>query len=99
MINRNELANAITEYSHTLTSKIVAVVGGTSAVSHTTFGEWVTGAFDWLASFGGGLTDAFDWFLSFPWMTTLSYVAIILLIIERGFIVWAWNNRRKRGEL
>lgn len=85
MIDRNDLTNAITDYSHTLTSKALAVVGGTSAVSHTSFGGW--------------LTDAFDWFLSFPWMTTLSYVAIILLIIERGFIVWAWNNKRKRGEL
>lgn len=85
MISRNELANAITEYSQTITSKALAVVGGTSAISHTSFGEW--------------LKTPLDWFLSFPWMNTLSYVAIILLIIERGFIVWAWNNRRKRGEL
>lgn len=85
MISRNDLANAITDYSHTLTSKALAIVGGTSAVSHTSFGGW--------------LKDSMDWFISFPWMNTLSCVAIILLIVERGFIVWAWNNRRKRGEL
>lgn len=85
MLTRNDLANAITEYSHTLTSKLLAVVGGTSAVSHTSLGEKIAGAF--------------DWFVSWPWMETLSYIAIILLIIERAFIVWAWNNKRKRGEL
>lgn len=85
MIDKNNLANAITDYSHTLTSKALAVVGGTSAISHTSIGGWVR--------------DLSEWFLSFPWMSTLSYIAIILLIIERGFIVWAWNNRRKRGEL
>ena len=85
MLTRNDLANAITEYSHTLTSKLLAVVGGTSAVSHTSIGD--------------GLADMFDWFVSWPWMETLSYIAIVLLIIERAFIVWAWNNKRKRGEL
>lgn len=85
MINKNELANAITEYSHTITSKALAVVGGTSAISHTSFGGW--------------LKEAFDWILEFPWMTPLSYIAIILLIIERSFIVWSWYNKRKRGEL
>ena len=85
MINRNDLANAITDYSHTLTSKALAVVGGTSAVSHT--------------SFGGRIKEAFDWIIEFPWMTTLSYIAIILLIIELSFIVWSWYNKRKRGEL
>lgn len=85
MIDRNDLTNAITDYSHTITSKALAVVGGTSAVSHTSVGGW--------------FKDSLDWLLAFPWMTTLSYIAIILLIIERSFIVWAWINRRKRGEI
>ena len=85
MLSRNDLANAITEYSHTLTSKIVAIVGGTSAVSHTPAGSWIA--------------DTVKWFTEWPWMSTLSYIAIILLIIERGFIVWAWNRKRQRGEL
>jgi hypothetical protein len=83
--NKNELVNAITDYSHTLTSKILAVAGGTSAVSHTRIGDW--------------FRDVFGWFAAWPWMETLSYIAIIMLIIERGFILWAWNNRRKRGEI
>ena len=85
MLTRNELANAITEYSHTMTSKALAVVGGTSAVSHTPAGGWIK--------------DATDWFINWPWMSTLSYIAIMLLIVERGFIVWAWYQKHKRGEL
>lgn len=84
-MTRNDLANAITEYSHTLTSKLVAIVGGTSAVSHTPAGSWFSNAFNWLV----------DW----PWMSTLSSVAVILLIIERSFIVWAHYKKHKRGEL
>lgn len=84
-MNKNELASAVLEYSHTMTSKAVTVIGGASAVSQTSFGGWVA--------------NAVDWFHSWPWMTTLSYVAIILLIIERGFIVWAWNRKRRRGEI
>lgn len=83
--DRNELVSAITDYSHTLTSKLIAVAGGTSAISHT--------------GIGSCLKDAFGWFSEWPWMETLSYIAIIMLIIERGFILWAWNNRRKRGEI
>lgn len=85
MTDKNELVNAITDYSHTLTSKFLAIAGGTSAVSHTRIGDWFSGAF--------------DWFAAWPWMETLSYVAIIMLIIERGFILWAWRNRIKRGEI
>jgi hypothetical protein len=85
MLNRNDLANAITDYSHTLTSKALAVVGGTSAISHTRFGDWIA--------------DTVIWFKTWPWMETLSYIAIILLLIERGFICWAWYRRYKRGEL
>ena len=84
-MTKNELANTILEYSHTMTSKAVTVVGGTSAVSQTPAGAWLAGAM--------------DWFMTWPWMTTLSYVAIVLLIVERGFIIWAWNNKRRRGEI
>jgi branched-subunit amino acid ABC-type transport system permease component len=86
---KQELASAITEYSHTITSKIIAVAGGTSAISHTPAGSWLKGIID----------NTFSFFQGWPWMEFLSYIAIILLIIERGFIVWAWNNKRKRGEL
>ena len=85
MMNRNELASAITEYSQTATSKVIAVAGGTSAISHTALGGWVK--------------DVFDWFHAWPWMETLSTVAIFLLVIERTFIVWAWWRRHKRGEI
>lgn len=84
-MNKNELANTILEYSHTMTSKAVTVIGGTSAISQTSAGSMIS--------------DAIEWFHAWPWMTTLSYIAIILLIVERGFIVWAWNRKRRRGEL
>jgi hypothetical protein len=84
-MTRNDLANAITEYSHTLTSKIVGTTGGFAALSQT--------------GIGGLVGDAIDWFSTWPWMSTLSYVAIILLIIERSFIVWAYYKKHKRGEL
>ena len=84
-MGRNELASAILDYSHTMMSKAVTLVGGISAVSQTPAGGW--------------LADAIAWFHAWPWMTTLSYVAIILLIVERGFIVWAWNRKRQRGEV
>ena len=84
-MTRNDLANAITEYSHTLTSKAIAVVGGTSAVSHTPAGTW--------------FSETFEWLVNWPWMSTLSSIAVMLLIVERAFIVWAWYNKHKRGEL
>ena len=85
-MGRNELASAILDYSHTMTSKAVTVVGGVSAVSHTPAGSWIA--------------DAIAWFHAWPWMTTLSYVAIILLVIERSFIVAARISeyRRTRAE-
>lgn len=80
MINRNELANAITDYSHTLTSKAVAVVGGTSAVSKTDFGDWLTDI----------MTIVYQW----PNMEMVANAAIILLVIERSFICWSWFERK-----
>ena len=77
----NSAANGIYEYSHTLTSKLLAVVGGASAVTHTSIGESI------------GLLD---WVVSFPWLNLLSYIAVILLIIERSFIVWSHYRKYKR---
>ena len=84
-MNRNELATAITEYSQTLTSKFIAVAGGASAVSNTAVGGW--------------LSELFQWWQGWAWMETLSTVAILLLIVERSFIVWAWIRKHRRGEI
>lgn len=85
MLNKNHLANVITEYSQTVTSKVIGVVGGGSAVANTPIGSFVK--------------EYFDIITSWPWMQALSYIALFLLVVERGFIVWAWNNKRKRGEI
>lgn len=79
-MTKNDLISAISEHSHTFSSKLLAVVGGTSAVSHTPAGAWIS--------------DAVVWFKGWPWMETLSYVAIILLIIERSFICWVWFEKK-----
>ena len=84
MINRNELANIVLDHSQTIASKVNLVVGGTAAVSQTSIGSW--------------LADTVDWFMTWPWMTTLSYVAIVLLIIERSFICWAHYRKYKRDK-
>lgn len=81
----NVAANHIYEYSHSVLSKGLAVVGGTSAATHAAPDSWFISATNWLTAW--------------PWMAILSYVAIVLLIIERGFIVWAWLRKHKRGEI
>lgn len=79
-MNRSDLANTIAEYSQTLTSKVVALVGGTSAVSKTSFGEW--------------LTDLMSFLMQWPNMEAIANLAIILLVIERLFICWSWFERK-----
>lgn len=78
-MNRHDLANQIAEYSQTLTSKVVAVVGGTSAVSKTEFSQW--------------LSDLINFFAKWPNMEMIANLAIILLVIERSFICWSWLDR------
>ena len=79
-MTKNELIGAVTEYSHTLTSKVVAVVGGTSAVSKTEAGEY--------------LSDIISFIAQWPNMDMIANLAIILLVIERGFICWAWFEKK-----
>ena len=78
-MNRHDLANQIAEYSQTLTSKVVAVVGGTSAVSKTEFGQW--------------LSEVVSFFSKWPNMEMIANLAMILLVIERSFICWSWLDR------
>lgn len=82
--NLNGVANSLIEYSHTLTSKVLAAVGATSAGTYIT-SKWYDPVYQFLI----------DW----PWMGTLSFCAIVLLVIERTFIVWAWWRKYKRGEI
>lgn len=92
MINRNELASVILDYSHTIVSKFTLLVGGSAAVSKTQFGTW-------LADLINQVMNAVIIFSGWPWMEMVTNAAIVLLFIERGFIVWAWNRKRKRGEI
>jgi hypothetical protein len=92
MINRNELANLIIDYSHTAISKLTLFVGGSAAVSKTEVGSWLADLINYAMDAAISLT-------AWPWMEMVSNAAIFLLFVERAFIVWAWNKKRKRGEL
>lgn len=82
----NHLLEHMPDYTSTATHKIITAAGGTSAVYNIR--DWLP---DWMES-------TIDSVASFPWMNTLSAVALILLIIERTFIAWAWYRRWKRGD-
>lgn len=84
MLSKSELITAISDYSHTMLSKSVGAAGA-AAASVQLSSSW----FD----------NVYQFLYDFPWINSLSAIAVILLVIERAFIVWAWNNRRKRGEL
>lgn len=83
MLSKNELATAISEYSHTMLSKVVGTAGAAGAGAQLSSG-WLDAVHDAL--------------YNFPWLNTLSAIAVILLIIERGFIVWAAYRKHKRGD-
>ncbi len=82
----HHLLESVPDYTTTATHKIITATGGASAVYNVR--GWLP---DWFS-------DAIDGVISFPWMGFLSAIALILLVIERAFIVWAWNRRRKRGD-
>lgn len=82
----NHLLESVPEYTSTATHKMITAAGGTSAVYNAR--GWLP---DWAS-------DAIDSVASFPWMSTLSAVALIMLVIERAFILWAWYRRYKRGD-
>jgi hypothetical protein len=82
----NHLLESVPEYTTTATHKIITATGGASAVYNVR---------DWLPEWASSSIDSLA---SFPWMSTLSAIALILLIVERCFIVWAWYRRIKRND-
>ena len=66
--------------------KVVTAAGGTSAIYNVR---------DYLPK---PVHDAIQAVAEFPWVDTISFLALILLFIERGFIVYAWYKRTKRGD-
>ena len=75
------------DYTGTLTHKAITAAGGTSAV------------YNLRDYFPRPVNDAIDSIASFPWIDTLSFIALLLLVIERSFIVWARIREHRRGEV
>jgi len=73
------------DYTSTLTHKAITAAGGTSAVYNLR---------DYLPDFAN---DAINHVANFPWMDLLSFVALLLLVVERSFIVWARWREHKRS--
>jgi len=73
-------------YLGSLQHKLVTAAGGTSAVYNLR---------DYLPE---TVQDTFTLLQSFPWVDTVSFLALFLLFVERCFIVYAWYKRAKRGD-
>lgn len=76
-------------YVQTLQHKVITYVGGTSAIyqMRDTLSNWLP---DWIVN---PVSDAFSFIAQFPFMDILSALAVILLIIERLFIINDWISR------
>lgn len=79
----NSAANGIIEYSHTAVSKAVVWFGAASATTQLST-NWVDATY--------------RFFAEFPWLNTLSAVSLVLLIVERSFVIWANWRKNKRGD-
>ena len=73
-------------YLGSLQHKLVTAAGGTSAIYNVR---------DYLPD---PVHDAFTLIQAFPWMDTISFLALLLLFVERCFIVYAWYRRTRRGD-
>lgn len=74
------------EYTSTLTHKFITYAGATSA------------GYNLRGYMPESVGHAIDKIAQFPWMDFLSFVALVLLIIERSFIVWARWREHKRAK-
>jgi hypothetical protein len=81
----DHMINNVHDYTSTLTHKAITAAGGTSAVYNLR---------SYLPDFAN---DAINHVANFPWMDLLSFVALLLLVVERSFIVWARWREHKRG--
>jgi len=74
------------DYTGTLTHKAITAAGGTSAVYNLR---------DYLPD---PINNAITHIGAFPWMDLLSFIALLLLVVERSFIVWARIREHRRSE-
>jgi hypothetical protein len=89
--NLNELTEWLLSIQTTISHKVWTLVTGTGAA-------YTAGSAAANAEGSGFFERMLDFFINISVMEFLSMIALIMLIIERGFILWAWNKRRKRGD-
>ena len=82
----SHMIDNVHDYTSTLTHKAITAAGGTSAVYNLR---------DYLPE---PIDNAINHIAAFPWMDLLSFMALLLLVIERSFIVWARYREHKRTE-
>lgn len=82
----DQMIHDLPTYLSSAQHKIVTAAGGTSAVYNIR---------DYLPE---PLHETIQAIADFPWMDTISFLALLLLFIERCFIVYAWYKRTKRGD-
>lgn len=82
----DQMIHDLPTYLGSVQHKIVTAAGGTSAVYNIR---------DYLPE---PVQDVMHAAVNFPWMDTVSFLALLLLFIERCFIVYAWYKRTKRGD-
>lgn len=89
--NANNLFEWLLSIQATITHKIWTIAVGGGAV-------YTTGS-AYADSSGSGFFDRLlNMFADLTLLEGLSIIATILLIIERGFICWAWYKRKQRGD-
>jgi hypothetical protein len=81
-----QMIHDLPTYLGSIQHKIVTAAGGTSAVYNIR---------DYLPS---PVHDVIQAVSEFPWVDTVSFLALLLLFIERCFILYAWYKRVKRGD-
>lgn len=89
--NANNLFDWLISIQATITHKIWTIAVGGGAV-------YTTGSAYAHSSGDGFLSRLLNMLTDLTLLEGLSIIATILLIIERGFICWAWYKRRQRGD-
>lgn len=80
------LTDNLHDYTSTITHKFITYAGATSA------------GYNLRGYLPDPIGRAIDAVATFPWMDFLSFIALVLLIVERSFIVWARYREHKRSK-
>jgi hypothetical protein len=89
--NLHEIADWLMSIQSTISHKLwTLTTGGAAAYTAGTAAVHTEGS--------GFIERCLYFFSNITLMEFLSVIALLMLIAERAFILWAWNKRRKRGD-